>query len=173
MTLQHLYEKLVVRTFDNARYASTKNPYYAFANTLNGDEPFSEICLKADLIGLNIPEKADFKRFGEKYLINCLMFIIVELKDTDFLDEFLDTITSHSSTLGIITDEFKNACYDCYFDSITTDKYIAQSLGTFIIKNCTKSDFYKKFWPLANAFGTFDASISYSDFIATRPKDVV
>lgn len=167
MTLQKLYEKLVLKTIDYARYDNT-SPFYEFSKSLTEDLTFSEIGLRASMFGIKIPHKENFKKWGENYIIQCLYF----LSDTDknLLDDFFQCLIDHKSTLKLMSDDFKSVCYVLYVDKICVDKDICIILSKYIVKYCTQCDFYDKFFTLANSTGLLSNEINYSDFLKTRPK---
>lgn len=165
MTLQKLYEKLVCKTFDYASYTS-EHPLNAIASKLTTDfSNFNEIRIQLALhgSGINLPEKADFKKFGEDYLIQSFLFITKNLRDNNFLDEFLETILRHKTTKLLITDRFKGVCYDIYLDNVMDDHDICRTLSTFLARRCQTSDFFPKFCTLANATGLISYDLAFGE----------
>lgn len=171
MTLQKLYEKLVRHTLISAR-TDELSPFYNVANTFEFNDlynwSFPEICIKANLAGIALPGKAAFKSWGERYLVQSLYFIGMQLNDDSFLNEFLTTITQYKTTKQLISDEFKNTCYDIYYEHVMNNHEICRCLSEFIVNNCQTSKFYNNFWTLANGTGLISHSISYLDFIKTK-----
>lgn len=165
MTLQKLYEKLVCKTFDYASYAS-EHPLNAIASKLTTDfSNFNEIRVQLALhgSGINLPEKADFKKFGEDYLIQSFLFITKNLKDNVFLEEFIETVVKYKSTNQLLTDRFKDVCYDIYLDNVMNDHDICRRLSTFLARHCQTSDFFPKFCTLANATGLISSELRFGE----------
>lgn len=174
MTLQNLYEQLVLRTVNYAKH-DKNNYFYEFSKSLPQNLSFAEIGIRASMFGIKIPHKENFKKWGEKYLIQCLYFLC----DTNYclcdpnenlLSEFFKCLMNHKSTLKLLSDDFKSACYGLYVDNICADKYICTILSKYIVKHCNQCDFYDKFFTIANSTGLLSYEINYSDFLKTRPK---
>lgn len=165
MTLQKLYEKLVCETFDYASYVN-EHPLHNIASKLTTDfSNFNEIRVQLALhgSGINLPEKADFKKFGENYLIQSFLFITKNLKDNNFLGEFLETIVRHKTTKLLIADKFKDLCYEVYYDNVMNDHDICRTLSTFLARHCRTSDFFPKFCTLANATGLISYDLVFGE----------
>lgn len=166
MTLQKLYETLVCKTFDYASYVD-EHPLNDIASKLTADfSNFNEIRVQLALLGsgIDLPKKADFKKFGEDYLIQSFLFITKNLKDNVFLEEFMETVVKYKSTSQLLTDKFKDVCYDIYLDNVMKEHDICITLSTFLASHCQTSDFYPKFCILANATGLISFDVKFGKY---------
>lgn len=159
LTLQQLYEKLIRLSLE---YAESDSPLKQIHNSIDDIYAASidEICIRADLLGVHIEKKANFKKFGETYLIQCLYFLD-SINGDEMLVEFLKCITKYKILQSIANDEFKAHCYELYISNILKNHDIARILSEYIVSNCNNSDFYDEFKRLAKSTCIYANSIPF------------
>jgi len=159
LTLQQLYEKLIRLSLE---YVESDSPLEQIRNSIDDIYAVSidEICIRADLLGIHIEKKANFTKFGETYLIQCLYFL-ESINDCETLVEFLTCITKYKTLQSIANDEFKAHCYELYISHILKNHYIACILSEYIVANCGNSNFYDEFKRLAKSTCIYANSIPF------------
>jgi hypothetical protein len=163
MTLQQFYEKMIRLSLHDADMSyDDKSPLKVLADQFNDIESASmdEICIRATLVGIPIDRKANFKKFGEDYLIQCLYFLN-QLRDADTLEIMLTCIIKYKTLQSIITSEFKRHCIELYTSNIMREHNIATVLSKYIYNSCKDIPEYEQFRQLAKATGIVSYSISY------------
>ena len=77
MTLQQFYENMIKLSLYEAGMSDDNSPLKLICEQLNDIDSttIDEICIRATLVGIPIDRKANFKKFGEDYLIQCLYFL--------------------------------------------------------------------------------------------------
>ena len=164
LTLQQLYEKLIRLSLE---HATSDSPLKQISNAIDDIYATSidEICIKADLLGMHIEKKANFTKFGETYLIQCLYFL-ESINDHETLAEFLKCITTYKILQSIANDEFKSHCYELYVSNILKNHDIACSLSEYIVSNCSNSCFYDDFKRLAKSTCIYASSIPFETIMS-------
>lgn len=166
MTLQKLYEKMIMMTADIAKM-DDENPLFNIVDQLPDEYTFEYLCMQADLLGFHIPGKEDFVNWGEDYLIQCLN-TTTRYQYHDELQALLNTCFTSSKLKKLIGDNFANRCFDIYIDSVMYDHDVAYILSNIIIKHFSHYEFFKEFHTVAAATGLYDKSISYSEFMKLK-----
>lgn len=160
MTLQKFYEKMIrislSQTCDNVSF-----PIDALCNQIDVETAsIEEICIRSELLGVHIERKANFKKFGEVYLIQCLYFLN-QIQDYKMLEEMFKCISKYKILQSIITSEFKRHCIELYLENVLNDHYIADILSLYIIDNCVDIDNYNDFKRVSKATGIYHINIPY------------
>lgn len=139
-----------------------ESPLKVLAEQLNDIDSASmeEICIHADLIGIPIDRKANFKKFGERYLIQCLYFLN-QMRDIDTLKIMLTCIMKYKTLQSIITSEFKRHCIEVYISNIMREHDIASVLSEYIYNSCKDIAEYNQFRILAKSTGIVSRGIPY------------
>jgi DNA-binding phage protein len=119
-----------------------------------------EICIRATLVGIPIDRKANFKKFGERYLIQCLYFLN-QLRDADTLHTMIKLIMKYKTLQSIITSEFKRHCIELYISNIMREHDIASVLSEYIFNFCKDIPEYEQFRTLAKSTGIVSRGIYY------------
>lgn len=164
MTLQKFYEKLI-RLSLSQPYDKASFPIDALCNQIDIETAsIEEICIRSDLIGFHIERKANFKKFGEEYLIQCLYFLN-QIRDYEMLEEMFKCISKYKVLQSIITSEFKRHCIELYLENILNDQYIADILSLYIMDNCIDIDNYNDFKRVSKATGIYHTNIPYEKII--------
>lgn len=171
MTLQALYEQFIRLSLDDpSLFDGQDSPLAQLADKVSPETPFAEICVLSDLYGAHIPHEQNFVAWGENYLIQTLYFL-VHRQHTATIKELFNVIRRYKCLQNIIGINFADVCFDAYFDAVMIDGDMATALADFIISKYQKHDRYGDFFIVANATGRFSTdSISYRDFLATKPK---
>ena len=164
MTLQKFYEKMIRLSLHEADMPYDDNsPLKLLSEQFNDIDSVSmdEICIRATLVGIPIDRKANFKKFGEDYLIQCLYFLN-QLRDVDMIKTMIDCIMNYKTLQSIITSEFKKHCIRVYISNIMLEHDIAIVLSEYIYKYC-KDDIveYEQFRSLAKATGIVSNAVPY------------
>ena len=163
MTLQQFYEKMIRLSLSEVEMSDDdKSPLKLLAEQFNDIDSTSmeEICIRATLVGIPIDRKANFKKFGEVYLIQCLYFLN-QLRDVDMLKTMIDCIMKYKTLQSIITSEFKRHCIEVYTSNILQEHNIASVLSEYIYKYCKDIAEYEQFRRLAKSTGIVSYSIPY------------
>lgn len=163
MTLQQFYEKMIrLSLYDADMSYDDKSPLKLLSEQFNDIDSVSmdEICIRATLVGIPIDRKANFKKFGERYLIQCLYFLN-DLRDIDTLKTMIKLIMKYKTLQSIITSEFKKHCIKVYISNIILEHDISWVLSEYIYKYCKDIPEYKQFRSLAKATGIVSHSIPY------------
>lgn len=168
MTLQKLYEKMIMMTADISK-TDSKSPLYHIVNQLPNEYTFEYLCMQADLLGFHIPGKEDFVNWGEDYLIQCLN-TTTQYQYYDELHELLNACFTSPTLKKLIGDNFAHTCFDIYIDSVTYDHEVACILSNIIIKHFSHYEFFNEFHIVADATGLYDKNISYSEFMKMKPN---
>lgn len=158
MTLQKFYETMIRLSLSQS-YDKASFPIDILCNQIDIETAsIEEICIRADLIGFHIERKANFKKFGEEYLIQCLYFLN-QIRDYKMLKEMFECISKYKILQSIITSEFKRHCIELYLENILNDQYIADILSLYIIDNCVDIDNYNDFKRVSKATGIYHIDI--------------
>jgi hypothetical protein len=166
MTLQQFYEKMIRLSLHEADISDDdddgKSPLKLLAEQLNDIDSASmeEICIRATLVGIPIDRKANFKKFGEDYLIQCLYFLN-QLRDIDTLKIMLTCIMKYKTLQSIITSEFKIHCIELYISNIMREHDIASVLSEYIYNFCKDIPEYYQFRIIAKSTGIVSRGIPY------------
>lgn len=163
MTLQKFYEKMIKLSLFEANISyNDKSPLKLICDQINDIDSASmdEICLHATLVGIQIDKKANFKKFGEDYLIQCLYFLD-QLRDIDTLEIMIQCIMKYKTLQSIITSEFKRHCIGVYITNIMREHEIASILSEYIYNSCQDIVEYNKFRTLVKATGIVSRKIPY------------
>jgi hypothetical protein len=166
MTLQQFYEKMIRLSLHEADISDDdddgKSPLKLLAEQFNDIDSASmeEICIRATLVGIPIDRKANFKKFGEDYLIQCLYFLD-QLRDVDMLKTMIKLITKYKTLQSIITSEFKRNCIELYIANIMREHDIAKVLSEYIYNSCKDIPEYEQFRTLAKSTGIVSCGIPY------------
>lgn len=167
MTLQKLYEKMIMMSADIAKM-DNESPLHHIVNQLPNEYTFEYLCIQADLLGFHIPGKEDFVNWGEDYLIQCLN-TTARYQYYDELRALLNMCFTSQKLKKLIGEKFANSCFDIYIDSVTYDHEVACILSNIIIKHFSHYDFFNNFHSVAAATGLYDKNISYSEFMKMKP----
>lgn len=165
MTLQQFYEKMIRLSLSEAAMSyDSKSPLNLLCKQFNDIDSASmdEICIQATLVGIPIARKADFKKFGEGYLVQCLHFLD-KLRDIDALKAMISCIMQHKTLQSIITSEFKRHCIEVYTSNIMREHEIASALSEYIYNYCKDIAEYEQFRTIAKATGIVSRGIPYFD----------
>ena len=163
MTLQQFYEKMIrLSLSDTDIMYDNKSPLKLLSEQFNDIDAASmdEICLQATLVGIPIDRKADFKKFGEDYLIQCLYFLD-KLRDVDSLKSMIKCIMQHKTLQSIITSEFKRYCIEVYTSNITREHDRSKALTEYIYNFCKDIAEYEQFIILAKSTGIVSNTVPY------------
>jgi hypothetical protein len=162
-TLQQFYEKMIRLSLHEAEMSDDDtSPLKLVCKQFNDIDSASmeEICVHATLVGIPIDRKANFKKFGERYLIQCLYFLD-QTRDADTLRTMIKFITKYKTLQSIITSEFKRNCIEMYTFNITREHDIATVLSEYIYNSCTDIPEYKQFRTLAKSTGIVSNTVPY------------
>ena len=162
-TLQQFYEKMIRLSLSEAEMSDDdKSPLKLICKQFKDIDSASmeEICVHATLVGIPIDRKANFKKFGERYLIQCLDFL-TELGDIDTLHTMIKFITKYKTLQSIITSEFKRHCIEVYITNILREHDIDFILSEYIYKYCNDIPEYKQFRSIAKATGIVSKDVPY------------
>jgi hypothetical protein len=163
MTLQQFYEKMIRLSLNDADMSyDDKSPLKVLAERFNDIDSASmeEICMHATLVGIPIDRKANFKKFGEGYLIQCLYFLN-QLRDADTLELMLNCIMKYKTLQSIITSEFKRHCIEVYISNILREHNISTVLSKYIYNSCKDIAEYEQFRQLAKSIGIVSIEVPY------------
>ena len=163
MTLQKFYEKMIKLSLFEANISfNNKSPLKLICEQIDdiNSASMDEICLRATLVGIQIDKKANFKKFGEDYLIQCLYFLD-QLRDIDTLKIMINCIMKYKTLQSIITSEFKRHCIGVYITNIMREHEIASILSEYIYNSCQDIVEYNKFRTLVKATGIVSRKIPY------------
>jgi hypothetical protein len=166
MTLQQFYEKMIRLSLHEADISDDdddgKSPLKLLADQFNDIDSASmeEICIRATLVGIPIDRKANFKKYGEKYLIQCLYFLN-RLCDIETLHIMIKCIMKYKTLQSIITSEFKRHCIDVYTTNILQEHAIDFVLSEYIYKYCNDIPEYEQFRTLAKSTGIVSNAVPY------------
>jgi hypothetical protein len=166
MTLQQFYEKMIRLSLHEADISDDdddgKSPLKLLAEQFNDIDSASmdEICIRATLVGIPIDRKANFKKFGERYLIQCLNFLN-KMRDVDMLKTMIKLITKYKTLQSIITSEFKRNCINVYTSNIMREHDIASVLSEYIFNFCKDIPEYYQFRIIAKSTGIVSRGIPY------------
>jgi hypothetical protein len=170
MTLQQFYEKMIrlsLSEADSIIYEDympydNESPLKILAEQFNDIDSASmdEICIRATLVGIPIDRKANFKKFGEDYLIQCLYFLD-QLRDVDMLKTMIKLITKYKTLQSIITSEFKRNCIEVYISNIIREHDIAKVLSEYIYNSCKDIADYNQFRIIAKSTGIVSRAVPY------------
>jgi hypothetical protein len=163
MTLQQFYEKMVRLSLSEADMSDDDtSPLKLICKQFKDIDSASmeEICIHATLVGIPIDRKANFKKFGEDYLIQCLYFLD-QLHDADTLETMIKLIMKYKTLQSIITSEFKRHCIELYISNIMREHDIATVLSEYIYNSCTDIPEYKQFRTLAKSTGIVSNTVPY------------
>ena len=166
MTLQQFYEKMIRLSLHEADISDDdddgKSPLKLLAEQLNDIDSASmeEICMRADLIGIPIDRKANFKKFGEDYLIQCLYFLN-KIRDVDTLKIMINCIMKYKTLQSIITSEFKRHCIELYTSNIMREHDIATVLSEYIYNSCKDIADYNQFRIIAKSTAIVSRAVPY------------
>jgi hypothetical protein len=162
-TLQQFYEKMIRLSLSEAEMSDDDtSPLKLICKQFKDIDSASmeEICIHATLVGIPIDRKANFKKFGEDYLIQCLYFL-GQLHDADTLKTMIKFIMKYKTLQSIITSEFKRHCIEVYISNIMREHDIASVLSEYIYNSCTDIPEYKQFRILAKSTGIVSRNIPY------------
>lgn len=139
-----------------------KSPLKILAEQFNDIDSASmeEICIRATLVGIPIDRKANFKKFGEDYLIQCLYFLN-KIRDVDTLKIMINCIMKYKTLQSIITSEFKRHCIELYTSNIMREHYIATVLSEYIFNFCKDIPEYYQFRIIAKSTGIVSRAVPY------------
>lgn len=163
MTLQQFYEKMIRLSLSEAEMSDDdKSPLKLICNQFNDIESASmeEICIRATLVGIPIERKANFKKFGEDYLIQCLYFLN-QLYDANILESMIDCIMKYKTLQSIITAEFKRHCIEMYISNVMENHDIAIVLSRYIYNSCKDIPEYNRFRTIAKSTGIISNNVPY------------
>lgn len=163
MTLQQFYEKMIRLSLSDAEMLDDDtSPLKLVCKQFNDIDSASidEICVHATLVGIPIPRKANFKKFGEDYLIQCLYFLD-RLCDTVTLDIMIKCIMKYKTLQSIITSNFKKQCIEVYISNILRQHEISCILSEYIYKYCTDIPEFEQFRILGKSTGIISAAVPY------------
>jgi hypothetical protein len=163
MTLQQFYEKMIRLSLSEAEMSDDDtSPLKILAEQFNDIDSASmeEICIRANLIGIPIDRKANFKKFGEDYLIQCLYFLN-QLRNIDTLKIMLTCIMKYKTLQSIITSEFKRHCIELYISNIMRENDIATVLSEYIYNSCKDIADYNQFRIIAKSTGIVSRAVPY------------
>lgn len=163
MTLQQFYEKMIRLSLSEAEMSDDDmSPLKLICKQFNDIDSTSmeEICIHATLVGIPIDRKANFKKYGESYLIQCLYFLD-QLCDVDTLEIMIKCIMKYKTLQSIITSEFKRHCIEVYTSNIMREHDIALVLSEYIYNSCTDIPEYKQFRTLAKSTGIVSKTVPY------------
>lgn len=163
MTLQQFYEKMIRLSLSEAEMSDDDtSPLKLVCKQFNDIDSASmeEICIRATLIGIPIDRKANFKKFGEDYLIQCLYFLD-QLRDVDTLKIMINCIMKYKTLQSIITSEFKRHCIELYISNIMREHDIATVLSEYIYNSCKDIADYNQFRIIAKSTGIISRAVSY------------
>lgn len=163
MTLQQFYEKMIRLSLSEAEMSDDDtSPLKLVCKQFKDIDSASieEICIRATLVGIPIDMKANFKKFGEDYLIQCLYFLD-QLRDADTLEIMIKCIMKYKTLQSIITSEFKRHCIEVYTSNIMREHDIATILSRYIYNSCKDIAEYNQFRILAKSTGIVSRSIPY------------
>lgn len=163
MTLQQFYEKMIRLSLSDAEMLDDDtSPLKLVCKQFNDIDSASidEICVHATLVGIPIPRKANFKKFGEDYLIQCLYFLD-RLCDTVTLDIMIKCIMKYKTLQSIITSNFKKQCIEVYISNILRQHDIAAVLSGYIYNSCKEIPEYKQFRTVAKSTGIVSRDVPY------------
>ena len=162
-TLQQFYEKMIRLSLSEAEMSDDDtSPLKLICKQFKDIDSASmeEICVHATLVGIPIDRKANFKKFGERYLIQCLDFLN-ELREVDTLETMINFIMKYKTLQSIITSEFKRHCIEVYITNILQEHDIASVLSRYIYKYCNDIPEYKQFRTLAKSTGIVSKAVPY------------
>jgi hypothetical protein len=163
MTLQQFYEKMIRLSLSEAEMSDDDtSPLKLVCKQFNDIDSASmeEICIHATLVGIPIDRKANFKKFGEDYLIQCLYFLN-QMRDVDTLKTMIKLITKYKTLQSIITSEFKRHCINVYISNIMREHDIASVLSEYIYNFCKDIPEYNQFRTLAKSTGIVSDAVPY------------
>jgi hypothetical protein len=162
-TLQQFYEKMIRLSLSEADMSDDDtSPLKLICKQFNDIDSASmeEICIHATLVGIPIDRKANFKKFGERYLIQCLNFLN-KMRDVDMLKTMIKLITKYKTLQSIITSEFKRNCINVYTSNIMREHDIASVLSEYIFNFCKDIPEYYQFRIIAKSTGIVSRGIPY------------
>lgn len=163
MTLQQFYEKMIRLSLSEAEMSDDdSSPLKLVCKQFKDIDSASmeEICVHATLVGIPIDRKANFKKFGEDYLIQCLYFLD-QLHDVDTLETMIKFIMKYKTLQSIITSEFKRHCIEVYISNIMREHDIAAVLSRYIYNSCKDIPEYKQFRSIAKSTGIISKTVPY------------
>jgi hypothetical protein len=160
MSLQKFYEKMIRLSLSQS-YDKASFPIDVLCNQIDIETAsIEEICIRSELIGFHIERKANFKKFGEEYLIQCLYFLN-QMQNYEMLEEMFKCISNYKILQSIITSEFKHHCIDLYLENVISDHDISNILSLYIVDNCEDVDNYKHFKCVAKSTGIYHSKIPF------------
>lgn len=162
-TLQQFYEKMIRLSLSEAEMSDDdSSPLKLICKQFKDIDSASmdEICIHATLVGIQIDRKANFKKFGEDYLIQCLYFLD-QLRDVDTLEIMINFIMKYKTLQSIITSEFKRHCIEVYTSNIMREHDIAAVLSRYIYNSCKDIPEYKQFRSIAKSTGIISRTVPY------------
>lgn len=166
MTLQKFYEKMIKLSLFEANISyNDKSPLKLICDQIDDIDSASmdEICLHATLAGIQIDKKANFKKYGEDYLIQCLYFLD-SLCDVNTLEIMIQCIMKYKTLQSIITSKFKKCCIELYIDNILREHNIAKVLSIYIYNSCKDIEEYDKFKLISKATGLISHNVPVWEF---------
>lgn len=164
MTLQQFYENMIKLSLHEASMSDDNSPLKLICEQLNDIDSatMDEICICATLVGIPIDRKANFKKFGEDYLIQCLYFLD-KLRNFNMLKTMIQCIMKYKLLQSIITSEFKSHCIKLYVTNIVKEKEISYALSDYIYTFCKDMAEYDNFRTIAKATGIVSSNVPYFD----------
>ena len=172
MTKQKFYELVVIKTLENA-FFDNENPYHTIVkdfDTMDGLS-FNQIMMKLEIKGItSVPRQENFKQWGISYLYQLLGFV-AHSEDVIFQRLFFKFLKTHKSIYGNKSNKesFGNLCYDVYVDSIGENMSLSDELGSFLLTEFQDSSWFKDFFRLVDALGTFNSN-SYDTYLELKLK---
>lgn len=162
-TLQQFYEKMIRLSLSEAEMSDDDtSPLKLICKQFKDIDSASmeEICVHATLVGIPIDRKANFKKFGEDYLIQCLNFL-TELRDVETLQTMIKLIMKYKTLQSIITSKFKRHCIEVYITNILREHDVDFVLSEYIYKYCNDIPEYKQFRTIAKSTGIVSKEVPY------------
>ena len=162
-TLQQFYEKMIRLSLSEAEMSDDDtSPLKLVCKQFKdiNSASMDEICIHATLVGIPIDRKANFKKFGEDYLIQCLYFLD-QLRDADTLGTMIKFIMKYKTLQSIITSEFKRNCIEVYISNIIREHDISLVLSKYIYNFCKDIPEYEQFRIIAKSTGIVSKTVPY------------
>lgn len=176
MTRQKFYELCVRKTLELAE-VEEESPFHGFASVLGADlreASFDELCMRAQLSGLDLPNRQNFRKWGVRYLCQLLAFAHL-IDDYGFTMELFRFLSSNRSLYSGKRDDLVtlgDACYDLLLDSIPGKFEFATELSSFIFEEFRDSgvDWIDDWESVAYAFGLLRSGLTKEWFEWRRER---